>query len=295
MRPHARTAEREGKAGRPPELFRGRPSRRASGELSASPSPGSSPFAFCLSAVSATVGRVIRLKAVTKVYAAARRNGDAEARDVHALRGVDLAVAAGEFVALVGPSGCGKTTLLHLAGGLDQPTSGEVWMEDQPLHRLDERALALLRRRKVGIVFQFFNLFPHLNALENTALPLRLARVAASEARRRALALLDEVGLGDKGARLPAELSGGEQQRVALARALVHGPRLLLADEPTGNLDSESSAVVLDALQRLRRSRGAALLLVTHSAQVAAAADRCLRMRDGHLVGADLAPAACDA
>ncbi|MCC7519666.1 MAG: ABC transporter ATP-binding protein [Verrucomicrobiae bacterium] len=233
--------------------------------------------------------RVIRLEAVTKVFEAARRNGEAEARNVHALRGVTMTVAEGEFVALVGPSGCGKTTLLHLAGGLDQPTSGEIWLEDQPLHRLDERALALLRRRKVGIVFQFFNLLPHLTALENIALPLRLARTPASRGYARAKALLEEVGLSDKGARHPAELSGGEQQRVALARALVHEPALLLADEPTGNLDSESSGVVLEALRRLQRSRGAALLLVTHSARIAAAADRVLRMRDGLLIEANAA------
>ncbi|MFZ4693651.1 MAG: ABC transporter ATP-binding protein [Verrucomicrobiia bacterium] len=225
------------------------------------------------------------MEAVTKVYEVARRTGEAEARAVHALRGVSLAAAEGEFVALVGPSGCGKTTLLHLAGGLDKPTSGEVWLADQPLHRLDERALSLLRRRKVGIVFQFFNLLPHLTALENTALPLRLARAPLEESSKRAAALLAEVGLGDKAERFPSELSGGEQQRVAIARALVQEPSLLLADEPTGNLDSESSAVVMEALYRLQRSRKATLLLVTHSAQVAAAAHRVLRMRDGLLVG----------
>ena len=225
------------------------------------------------------------MEAVTKVYEAARRTGEAETRAVHALRGVSLAAAEGEFVALVGPSGCGKTTLLHLAGGLDKPTSGEVWLADQPLHRLDERTLSLLRRRKVGIVFQFFNLLPHLTALENTALPLRLARAPLEESSKRAAALLAEVGLGDKAERFPAELSGGEQQRVAIARALVQEPSLLLADEPTGNLDSESSALVMESLFRLQRSRKATLLLVTHSAQVAAAAHRVLRMRDGLLVG----------
>lgn len=228
---------------------------------------------------------MIRLQDVTKVYEAARRNGEAEARVVHALRGVSLEAAEGEFVALVGPSGCGKTTLLHLAGGLDKPTSGEVWLQDQPLHRLDERTLSLLRRHKVGIVFQFFNLLPHLTALENIALPLRLARAPVRESLARAAALLVEVGLVDKAERLPAELSGGEQQRVAIARALVQEPSLLLADEPTGNLDSESSAVVMEALHRLQQSRKATLLLVTHSAQVAAAAHRVLRMRDGLLVG----------
>ncbi|MEI8190142.1 MAG: ATP-binding cassette domain-containing protein, partial [candidate division NC10 bacterium] len=141
---------------------------------------------------------MIRLEAVTKVYEAARRTGEAEARAVHALRGVSLAAAEGEFVALVGPSGCGKTTLLHLAGGLDKPTSGEVWLQDQPLHRLDERSLSLLRRREVGIVFQFFNLLPHLTALENTALPLRLARAPVGKSLERAATLLAEVGLGVK-------------------------------------------------------------------------------------------------
>ncbi len=227
---------------------------------------------------------MIQLDGVSKNYEAVRLPHGGQGQAVRAVRGVSLEIADGEFVAVMGPSGCGKSTLLHLVGGLDTPTEGEVWVDGLPIHRMDERALSLFRRRSVGIVFQFFNLLPQLSTLENVGLPLRMAGISAAGAERRAGTLLEEVGLKDKGHRLPLELSGGEQQRVALARALVHQPRLVLADEPTGNLDSAASRLVLDVLRNLQRARKATLLLVTHSPEVAQAAHRTLRMQDGQVI-----------
>jgi putative ABC transport system ATP-binding protein len=202
---------------------------------------------------------------------------------VHALRGVDLAVHAGELVAVMGPSGSGKSTLLHVAGGLDTPTSGRVFVEDRDLASLTAAQVAAVRRRSVGYVFQDLNLLPSLSALENVSLPLELDGVRGGMARRAARAALDEVGVGAFAARFPDEMSGGQQQRVAIARALVGPRRLLLADEPTGALDSTTGEEVLRVL-RARCEAGAAGVLVTHEARHAAWADRVVFLRDGVVV-----------
>jgi putative ABC transport system ATP-binding protein len=202
---------------------------------------------------------------------------------VHALRGVTLTVHPGELVAVMGPSGSGKSTLLNLAGGLDRPTDGEVWVEGQPLGTLSRRQLARLRRLRIGYVFQQLNLLPSLTAAENVALPLELDGMPARKARRLALAALSEVDLVDIGGRFPDDMSGGQQQRVAIARALVGDRRLVLADEPTGALDSQTGEAVLRLL-RARVDAGAAGVLVTHEARHAAWADRVVFLRDGIIV-----------
>jgi putative ABC transport system ATP-binding protein len=199
---------------------------------------------------------------------------------VLALRGVDLAIERGEFVAIMGPSGCGKSTLLNLLAGLDRPTAGTVRLDGQRIDRLSETELARLRRRRIGFVFQFFNLMPTLSAVENVELPLLLAGRRRKDARRSANELLSELGIGDKHAAAPVQLSGGQQQRVALARALANSPDVLLGDEPTGNLDSAATREVLGLL-RGARDRGQTLLIATHDARVAAAADRVVTLRDG--------------
>ncbi|MEV4762061.1 ABC transporter ATP-binding protein [Micromonospora chokoriensis] len=202
---------------------------------------------------------------------------------VHALRGVSLAVRPGELVAVMGPSGSGKSTLLALAGGLDRPTGGEVRVEGQPLGALDRRGLAQLRRRRIGYIFQQLNLLGSLTALENVALPLELDGTSGRRARALARAALTEVGLPGLGDRFPDQLSGGQQQRVAIARALVGERRLVLADEPTGALDSQTGEAVLHLLRR-RIDAGAAGVLVTHEARHAGWADRVVFLRDGVLV-----------
>jgi putative ABC transport system ATP-binding protein len=202
---------------------------------------------------------------------------------VHALRGVSLAVEEGELVAVMGPSGSGKSTLLNLAGGLDRPTRGEVVVEGTVLGGCSRKALAALRRRRVGYVFQDLNLLASLTAAENVALPLELDGVAVQKARRLALAALAEVDLDGYGQRFPDELSGGQQQRVAIARALIGQRRLMLADEPTGALDSQTGEAVLRLL-RSRVDAGAAGVLVTHEARHAAWADRVVFLRDGSIV-----------
>jgi putative ABC transport system ATP-binding protein len=202
---------------------------------------------------------------------------------VHALRGVDLTVRAGELVAVMGPSGSGKSTLLHIAGGLDSPTSGTVLVEGRDLASLSASACAAVRRRSVGYVFQDLNLLPSLSAVENVALPRELDGVRSREARREARAALDELGLGSLADRFPDEMSGGQQQRIAIARALVGPRRLLLADEPTGALDSTTGEEVLRIL-RGRCEAGAAGVLVTHEARHAAWADRVIFLRDGVVV-----------
>jgi putative ABC transport system ATP-binding protein len=202
---------------------------------------------------------------------------------VHALRGVDLAVHAGELVAVMGPSGSGKSTLLHVAGGLDTPTSGQVFVEGRDLATLSAAQVAAVRRRSVGYVFQDLNLLPSLSALENVSLPLELDGVRGGLARQAARAALDEVGVGSMAGRFPDEMSGGQQQRVAIARALVGPRRLLLADEPTGALDSQTGEEVLRVL-RARCEAGAAGVLVTHEARHAAWADRVVFLRDGVVV-----------
>ena len=200
-----------------------------------------------------------------------------------ALDGVSLSVAHGEFVAVMGPSGCGKSTLLHLLGGLDAPSRGSVLFEGQPVHKLSDDALTQLRRRKIGYVFQFFNLIPVLTAIENAALPLVLDGIAPAVARTKASALLERVGLGSRLGSRPDQLSAGQQQRVAIARALVAEPALVLADEPTGNLDTQASQEIAALLQRMARDWGRSVLMVTHDARVAAHADRLVFLRDGRI------------
>jgi putative ABC transport system ATP-binding protein len=202
---------------------------------------------------------------------------------VRALDGVDLVVEQGEFVAIMGPSGCGKSTLLNLLAGFDRPSAGEVWLGGKRIDRLSEARLARLRRRRIGFVFQFFNLLPALSVAENVELPLLLAGQRRRAARRTADGLLGDLGLAERRNAAPLLLSGGQQQRVALARAMANSPDIVLADEPTGNLDSAAARGVLDLLGEARR-RGQTLLLVTHDARVAAAADRVVRLRDGRIV-----------
>ncbi|MFI7605452.1 ABC transporter ATP-binding protein [Micromonospora sp. NPDC049366] len=211
------------------------------------------------------------------------RTHGADAAAVHALRGVSLTVRTGELVAVMGPSGSGKSTLLALAGGLDSPTAGDVRVEGQSLAALDRRGLAQLRRRRIGYIFQNLNLLGSLSAVENVALPLELDGTGVRRARKLALAALAEVGLPGLGDRFPDQLSGGQQQRVAIARALVGERRLVLADEPTGALDSQTGEAVLHLLRR-RVDAGAAGLLVTHEARHAGWADRVVFLRDGVLV-----------
>jgi putative ABC transport system ATP-binding protein len=219
---------------------------------------------------------VLELDAVSRVHG----SGDSS---VHALRALSLVVEPGELVAVMGPSGSGKSTLLQLAGGLDQPTQGRVLVEGTVLGDLSRKALAQLRRRAIGYVFQDFNLVPALTAAENVALPRELDGVRARRARREAMAALEEVGVGDLGARFPDDMSGGQQQRVAIARALVGQRRLVLADEPTGALDSATGEAAM-ALLRSRCDAGAAGVLVTHDARYAAWADRVVFLRDGVVV-----------
>ena len=197
--------------------------------------------------------------------------------------GIDLDVAAGEWVAIVGESGSGKSTLLNIVAGLDRPDAGRVSVDGKPLDHGDDDALALWRRAQVGFVFQAFHLLPYLSVAENVALPLALLQVPAPERRARTQAMLDSVGMAGFGERRPASLSGGEMQRVAIARALVHRPRLLLADEPTGNLDERNAAAVLDCLGNAVREARAAALMVTHSPVAATRAARVLRLAAGRL------------
>ncbi len=203
---------------------------------------------------------------------------------VVALRAVDLAIPSGEFVSVEGPSGCGKTTLLNLVGLLDSPTSGEVRWGGRPVGSLSDRERARLRLRGVGFIFQRFYLLPTLTALENVELPMRPLGVPRAERTRRASELLGEVGLAGRERAFPHQLSGGEEQRVAVARALANRPGILLADEPTGELDSGNTRAILDLLERVRHDRSATLVLVTHNPEVAARARRHLTMRDGSIV-----------
>jgi len=197
------------------------------------------------------------------------------------LDGIDLRIGAGEFVAILGPSGSGKSTMLALMAGLDRPSSGRVLLDGEPIQELSEDALALLRRRKVGFVFQSFQLLGNLTARENILLPMEL--IGRRDARARAAALLGEVGLSERGHHYPSQLSGGEQQRVAVARAFAAEPSILLADEPTGNLDSATGRSLLDALARMRDRHGTTLVLVTHDPAVAATAERLVYLRDGRI------------
>ena len=213
-----------------------------------------------------------------------RKTFGAETAPVRALRGIDLSLQEGEFVAITGPSGCGKSTLLNLIAGLDTPSAGEVVLAGTPLAGMSESELARVRRAHVGLVFQFFNLLEDMTASEQVALAAALAGASRKEAESGARDLLELLGLAEKGDELPGVLSGGERQRLAIARALANRPTLLLADEPTGALDSDAGGDVLELFRRLHAG-GQAILLVTHDALVAAAADRIVRMKDGRLAG----------
>ena len=203
---------------------------------------------------------------------------------IHALDGVDIAIRRGEFVAIMGPSGCGKSTLLNLLGGLDQPSAGKVLLDSQDLAGCNEEQLAALRRAKMGFIFQRHDLFPVLTARENVEFPLLLGNVAVAARRTRAEQRLTMVGLLEKAENLPDELSGGQQQRIGIARALANDPLILLADEPTGNLDSATAEEVLNALINLTHEIGLTLVMVTHDAESAARADRIIRLKDGYVV-----------
>jgi putative ABC transport system ATP-binding protein len=206
---------------------------------------------------------------------------------VHALRGVSFALEPGDFVALMGPSGCGKSTLLHLCGAMDRASAGRLLFDGHDLAALDDDALTRVRRERVGFVFQFFNLLPTLTLGDNIALPCRLAGMTGGDADVRARALADRVGIAHRLHHYPQQVAGGEMQRAALARALIHQPALLVADEPTGNLDSESGATVMALLAELNRELDVTVLVATHAAEVAAAARQTLRMRDGVLIETD--------
>jgi putative ABC transport system ATP-binding protein len=217
---------------------------------------------------------MIRLEHVTRSYPGG----------VRALDDVSLSIGDREFVAVTGPSGCGKSTLMHLIGGLDTPTSGQVHVNGIALHSAGDPQLTAYRRRSLGIVFQFFNLLPTMTVLENVSLPLLLAGTSLKAAQRTAASWLDRVGLAHRLAHFPHQLSGGEMQRTAIARALVHEPAVLLADEPTGNLDSANAAQVMENLQKIASQRLCTMVIVTHSDEVARIPDRTIVMRDGRIV-----------
>jgi len=217
----------------------------------------------------------IKLDKVTRSYAVGHRR-------LYALWDVSLDIHAGEFIAIVGPSGSGKSTMLNLIGGIDKPDEGDVFVENFHVNVKSENALARWRGGKIGIVFQFFQLLPTLTALENVMLPMELRGTFANHRRDRATAALERVGLAERAAQLPSELSGGEQQRVAIARALANDPPILLADEPTGNLDTETGTRIVELLAELNRA-GKTIVLVTHEEALARAASRIIRVRDGHI------------
>jgi putative ABC transport system ATP-binding protein len=219
---------------------------------------------------------MLSVRGVTKTY----RQGDTE---VKALAGVTLDIGAGEFVAVVGPSGSGKSTLLHLLGGLDAPTAGDILIGGTSLGRMSDDEVTIFRRRAIGFVFQFFNLLPTLSAAENVALPLLLDGKRRRDVEARAAAALETVGLAHRRRHRPDELSGGEMQRVAIARALVIEPKVILADEPTGNLDSATGEQILDLIRSANRERRATVVMVTHDAKAAAYGSRIVAMRDGRV------------
>jgi len=212
-----------------------------------------------------------------------RKEYGSQASLVRAVDGVDLEVSPGETLAVMGPSGCGKSTLLHMLGGLDRPSAGELWLAGRRIDHMSERGMAGLRRDTVGFVFQAFHLMDELTAAENVELPVLLAGRSPRAARRRAMELLDRVGLADRARHLPSQLSGGQRQRVAIARALANRPQVVLADEPTGNLDSEATLDILRLFESLHEA-GQTLVIVTHDSRIAATADRLISMRDGAFI-----------
>jgi putative ABC transport system ATP-binding protein len=220
---------------------------------------------------------IVEARGVQKVY-------DTGAVRVDALRGVDLVLDRGEMVAIMGPSGCGKTTLLNCLSGLDAIDEGEILIDGTPLSAMSDRRRTDYRARRMGFVFQFYNLIPVLTAVENVELPLLVARVPGGEARQRALAALDLVGLAGRAGHVPDALSGGERQRVTIARSLVNDPAIVWADEPTGDLDSENAAEIVDLMRRLNLERGLTFLIVTHDISVGRRTDRIVRMLDGRVV-----------
>ena len=219
---------------------------------------------------------LLSARAVTKSYAMGKRT-------LEVLRGVSLEVARGDFLALRGASGAGKSTLLHLFGGLDAPNAGEIWFAGKNISTFPESALTSLRNRNIGFIFQAYHLLPELDALENVCLPARMARTPAADAEKRGRELLARVGLAERMDHKPYELSGGEQQRVAIARALINQPELILADEPTGNLDSHTGGEIIDLLVSLRTERNATLIIATHDAEVAARAPKVIHLVDGKI------------
>jgi ABC-type lipoprotein export system ATPase subunit len=227
---------------------------------------------------------IVEARSVVKTY-------DSGSVQVQALRGVDLDLAHGEMVSIMGPSGCGKTTLLNCLSGLDAIDAGEILIEGVPLSAMSDRERTDYRARRMGFVFQYFNLMPVLTAVENVELPLLVSRVKASDARRRAIEALELVGIPQRARQLPEQLSGGERQRVTIARALVNDPAIVWADEPTGDLDSANAQEITALLRRLNLERGLTLLVVTHDIAVGRATDRIIRMVDGEVVGEDREPA----
>jgi putative ABC transport system ATP-binding protein len=220
---------------------------------------------------------IIRAHQVHKTF----RTGKIE---VHALRGVDLVVNAGAMIAVMGPSGCGKTTMLNCISGLDSFDEGEIFIEGVDLSKMSDRVRTDYRARRMGFIFQTFNLLPVITAVENVELPLLVTGVRPAPARKRALEVLDQVGLADRAGHRPAELSGGQRQRVTIARALVNNPAIVWADEPTGNLDSKSAGDVLSLMRQLNRERGQTLVIVTHDAAIGALCDNIVQMQDGTIV-----------
>ena len=222
---------------------------------------------------------LLRVRDLVKTY----QVGDVAVR---ALRGVTLGIDAGEFVAVVGPSGSGKSTFMHILGCLDRPTTGEYWLEERDVSRLNDDELSAIRNRQIGFVFQGFNLLSRTSAAENVELPLLYGpeKIGAAERRRRAMAALEAVGLADRAEHHPNQLSGGQQQRVAIARALLNNPSILFADEPTGNLDSRTSIEVMEIFQRLKQERGITIVLITHEPQVSEYGSRIIAFKDGQIV-----------
>jgi len=218
---------------------------------------------------------ILSANAVTKRYKLGKNNF------VDALRGANVEVKAGEMVAVMGPSGCGKSTLLHMLGCLDEPDGGEIWLDGKRVDNLGNKSTTKLLRERIGFIFQGFNLIPSMSALDNVSIALQYAGRPRGEARERALEALDEVGLEDRAGHRPSELSGGQQQRVAIARALVNHPVVILGDEPTGNLDSASSAEIIEMMRYINVTTGTTFILVTHDPDVASACDRVIHMRDG--------------